>query len=109
MGVKGLTLYHLKSHLQVNHLKSHLLKQGGCLGLASASIHNSAVGIPDSYDCFTCFLPLSSQKFRLGKQPHKELNDHHSTKDATGRGKLHHSFLPTHQNEHYLMMFLLYF
>ncbi|CAA7406836.1 unnamed protein product [Spirodela intermedia] len=40
MGVKGLTLYHLKSHLQ---------------------------------------------KFRLGKQPHKELNDHNSAKDAGGR------------------------
>ncbi|GJW73992.1 Myb family transcription factor APL isoform X2 [Tanacetum coccineum] len=47
MGVKGLTLYHLKSHLQISSFENVFP------------------------DCV-----VNTQKFRLGKQPHKEFNDH---------------------------------
>ncbi|KAL5972487.1 hypothetical protein ACLOJK_039291 [Asimina triloba] len=57
MGVKGLTLYHLKSHLQP---------------LISGAFLNSSAGVS-----------LLVMKFRLGKQPHKEFNDH-AVKDGEG-------------------------
>ncbi|KAE8699105.1 Myb family transcription factor APL [Hibiscus syriacus] len=61
MGVKGLTLYHLKSHLQ------------GCLDF-------TFLFFLSGFSFFLCFFFVIflflDQKFRLGKQPHKEFNDH---------------------------------
>ncbi|CAA6669862.1 unnamed protein product [Spirodela intermedia] len=43
------------------------------------------LGGPDKATPKTIMRVMGVKKFRLGKQPHKELNDHNSAKDAGGR------------------------
>ncbi|KAK9065521.1 hypothetical protein SSX86_014922 [Deinandra increscens subsp. villosa] len=75
MGVKGLTLYHLKSHLQVSQPRFY-----------SHTTHHHVSDIRDrprwlseivfQSTFFSISIWFLKQKFRLGKQPHKEFNDH---------------------------------
>ena len=88
MGVKGLTLYHLKSHLQVvspicspaHFILSRVMVS--CLG----GNKESCVLQSSKNTRVVCILKLLScvlQKYRLGKQLHRDSSIHEANKDAS--------------------------
>lgn len=96
MGVKGLTLYHLKSHLQVSDWLNIdlLIKAFSSGGLVFFLVKKVKVHV-----CHNRFwlnkVILVSQKFRLGKQLQRDTNIHEANKDGP-RGMLF--FMSTLEN-----------